>query len=125
MKKIILFIVSLLFGLLFINSGLNKLFHYLPVPDDLPENLVRVMAAFDEIGWLMPLVAVVEIIGGVLVITNRFRALGAIMLFPIIIGILLTHIFNTQSGIVLPVVFLAINGWMMIENRQKYRALFS
>lgn len=120
MKKKILFIVSLLFGLIYINSGLNKLFHYMPMPKDMPEDVLKVMGAFMEIGWLMPLIAVVEIIGGVLVITNRFRALGAIVLFPITVGVLLTHSINIPSGLPVAIVLVLINVWIIIENREKY-----
>lgn len=120
MKKKILFIVSLLFGLLFINSGLNKFFNYMPMPKDLPEHMVKVMTALMDIGWLMPLVAVAEIIGGALFITNKYRALGAIVIFPVLIGILLTHIFIEPSGLPIALVILGIEIWVMIENREKY-----
>lgn len=120
MKNKILFTVSLLFGLMFVNSGLNKLFQYIPIPKDLPESMLKLMNAFTEIGWLMPLIAIAEIIGGVLFITNRFRALGAIIIFPIMIGIFLTHLLSIQSGIPMVAVLLAINLWVIIENREKY-----
>jgi putative oxidoreductase len=96
MKKKILFGVSILFGLIFINSGLNKFFNYMPMPKDMPENMMKVMTAFMEISWLMPLIAVAEITGGLLFITNKYRALGAILIFPVMIGILLTH--NSTIG---------------------------
>ena len=120
MKKKILFVVSLLFGLMFINSGLNKFFNYMPVPKDLPENLIKIMTAFMEISWLMPLIAVAEIVGGLLFITNKYRALGAIIIFPVMIGIVLTHIINAPSGLPLALVLFAINLWVIIENREKY-----
>jgi len=120
MKKKILFGVSLLFGLMFINSGLNKFFNYMPMPKDMPENVMKLMNAFMEIGWLLPLVAVAEIVGGVLFITNKYRALGAIIIFPIMIGILLTHLTAAPSGLPLAIVLLAINLWVIIENREKY-----
>jgi uncharacterized membrane protein YphA (DoxX/SURF4 family) len=120
MKKKILFVVSLLFGLMFINAGLNKFFNYMPVPKDLPENLVKVMTAYMQIGWLMPLIAVAEIVGGALFISNRFRALGAIIILPVMIGIVLTHILHAPSGLPLALVLFAINIWVIIENRQKY-----
>jgi len=120
MKKKILFGVSLLFGLLFINSGLNKFFNYMPMPKDMPENVMKIMNAFMEIGWLMPLVAVAEIVGGVLFITNKYRALGAIIIFPVMIGILLTHIVNIPSGLPMALILLAINLWVIVENREKY-----
>ena len=120
MKKKILFVVSLLFGLIFINSGLNKFFNYMPMPDDLPENMLKMMTAFMQIGWLMPLVAVAEIAGGILFITNKFRALGAIIIFPILIGILLTHITVAPSGLPMVIILLSIEIWVIIENREKY-----
>ena len=120
MKKKILFVVSLLFGLMFINSGLNKFFNYIPVPKDLPEGLIKLMGAFMEIKWWLPLIAVAEIIGGILVIIPKYRALGAIIIFPVMIGILLTHIINAPSGFILAIVLFAINLWIIIENREKY-----
>ena len=120
MKKKILLGVSILFGLMFINSGLNKFFNYMPMPKDMPENLIKVMTALMEIGWLMPLIAVAEIVGGLLFITNKYRALGAIIIFPIMIGILLTHILIAPSGLPLALVLLAIEIWVIIENREKY-----
>ena len=120
MKKKILLGVSIIFGLMFINSGLNKFFNYMPMPKEMPENIIKVMAAFMEIGWLMPLIAVAEIVGGLLFITNKYRALGAVIIFPIMIGILLTHIINAPSGLPLALVLLAIEIWVIIENREKY-----
>ena len=120
MKNKILFGVSILFGLMFINSGLNKFFNYMPMPKDMPEKMMKVMGAFMEIGWLFPLIAIAEIIGGVLFITNKFRALGAIILFPVLVGILLTHIFIEPSGLPLAIVLLVIELWVIIENREKY-----
>lgn len=120
MKKKILFVVSLLFGLLFIHGGLNKFFNYVPVPEDMPQELVQFMAALMSTKWLIPLIATFEIIGGVLFITNRFRALGAIVIFPIMVGILLTHIVNAPSGLPIALVLMAINLWVIYENRAKY-----
>jgi uncharacterized membrane protein YphA (DoxX/SURF4 family) len=120
MKKKILLVVSILFGLMFINSGLNKFFNYMPMPKDIPVNMLKVMMAFMEIGWLMPLVAVAEITGGLLFIFNKSRPLGAIILFPVIIGILVNHITTAPSGLPLALVLLAIEIWVIIENREKY-----
>lgn len=120
MKKKILFVVSLLFGLVFINAGLNKFFNYMPVPEDLPEEVIKMSAAMMEIGWLMPLIAVAEIIGGALFVTKKYRALGAIIIFPVMVGILLTHFIVAPSGLPLALVLVAVLIWVMIENREKY-----
>jgi uncharacterized membrane protein YphA (DoxX/SURF4 family) len=119
MKKIIRFIVSLLAGLMFINAGLNKLFHYIPVPEDLPDRLIAMNAAMADIGWLLPLVGVAEITGGILFISNRFRALGAIILLPVMVGILIIHITAAPSGLPIAVAIMLILLWGMAENRER------
>ncbi len=120
MKQKILFIACLLFALMYINAGLNKFFNYMPMPTDMPESMKSVMAAFMQIKWLMPLVGVVEVIGGILLISPQFRALGAIIVLPISIGILLTNIINAPSGLPIAVVLFTINLWAIIENKEKY-----
>ena len=49
MKKKILFVLSLLFGLMFINAGLNKFLNYMPPPEDMPEALMNDFQAIMEI----------------------------------------------------------------------------
>jgi len=120
MKQKIIFVLSLLTGLLMINAGLNKFLNYIPVPEDLPENMKRVNDAFMEIGWLLPLVGAVEILGGILFIIPKTRALGALVILPIMVGILLTHIIIMPSGLAMAIVLMAINLWVIHENREKY-----
>ena len=120
MKQKIIFVVSLLFGLMFINAGLNKFFHYMPMPDKLPEKMVKLFGAIMEFGWLMPLLGFVEILGGILFIIPKTRALGAIVIFPVMIGIVLTNIFSEPSGLPIALVLFAINLWVIFENREKY-----
>jgi uncharacterized membrane protein YphA (DoxX/SURF4 family) len=120
MKNKILFVVCLLFGLMFINAGLNKFFNYMPVPDDMPESLQRVMGAFMEIKWLMPLIGFAEVLGGVLIIIPKVRALGAIVIFPVLIGIVLTNIIFVPSGLPIALILFAIDLWVIVENREEY-----
>ena len=124
-KSKILFVVSLLFGLFFINAGLNKFFNYMPMPKDIPEKMMKAFAAFMEIGWLMPLVGIAEIIGGLLIIIPRTRALGALVVFPVMVGIFLTNIVQDKSGLPIALAFGAILAWIMYENRAKYFPLIS
>ncbi len=125
MKAKILFVLCLLAGLLFINAGLDKFFHYMPMPKDMPEKMIKAGMAFAAIGWLMPLVGSIEIIGGLLLVLPRTRALGAIVILPVLTGILLANISIAPSN--LPIVFalIAIVVWVIIENRAKYLPLIS
>ena len=120
MKQKILFVLCLLFGLMFINAGLNKFFNYMPVPEDMPEDSMQMFTAMMQIGWLMPLIAVAEIIGGILFILPKVRALGAVILAPIMTGIMLTHFTIAPEGLTIVLPLLAIYLWVIYENRNKY-----
>ncbi len=122
MKNKIVNVLCILMGLLFINGGLNKIFKYIPIPDDLPENLRILNEALESIVWLMPLVAVVELAGGILFAIPKTRALGAIVLFPVMTGILLIHIFDAPEGLPMAIILMAINLWIIFENRERYMA---
>ena len=120
MKNKILFIVCLLFGLMFINAGLNKFFNYMPPPQDMPEETLKMFMAFVQISWLMPLIGVAEIIGGVLIVFKRTRALGAIIILPVMVGIILTHVTIAPEGLPIALILFAILVWVTVENREKY-----
>ncbi|SNT10262.1 DoxX-like family protein [Ekhidna lutea] len=124
MKNKILFILCMLSGLMFINAGLNKFFNYLPVPEDLPEEAMNMFMAMMEITWLMPLIATFEIVGGALFIIPRFRALGAIILTPIMFGIIAHHL-TLGFGLPIPLVMAVILVWVIIENRDKYLSMIT
>lgn len=120
MKNKILFALSLLFGLVLINGGLNKFLNYMPVPDNLPEALVKDNNAIMEISWLLPLIGFAEVLGGLLIIFPKTRALGAIVVFPVMVGVLLTHVFVEPSGLPVALVIWAVLLWIIYENRKKY-----
>ena len=119
MKQKILFIVCLLFGLMFINAGLNKFFNYMPVPKDMPKNAMAMFGALMQIKWLLPLIGIAEIAGGILIIIPRYRALGAVIIFPVMIGIMCANI-SLSSGLPMTFVLFAILVWVIVENRAKY-----
>ncbi|OBW43181.1 DoxX [Chryseobacterium sp. MOF25P] len=122
--KIIKLIISILFGLMFINAGLNKFLNYMPMEKPTPEQM-ELFAAFDKIFWLLPLVGAVEILGGLLFIFPKTRALGAIVILPVMVGIVIHNFMMDKSpmGMSIAGVLFLINLWMIIDNKEKYRAL--
>ena len=93
------------------------------MPKDLPANLMKVMGAFMQIGWLIPLAGVAEIIGGLLIIIPRTRALGALIIFPVMVGIILTNTVTDKTGLPLTIILSVILAWIMIDNKDKYLQL--
>lgn len=125
MKNKILSVLCILAGLMFVNAGLDKFFHYMPMPKDMPESMIKAGMAFMEIGWLLPLVGAIELIGGLLLIIKRTRPLGAIVILPVLTGIVISNMVTSPSGLTVALPLLAIVLWVIISNREKYLPMIS
>ncbi|WP_447635546.1 MauE/DoxX family redox-associated membrane protein [Flavobacterium microcysteis] len=122
--KIIKTILCVLFGLMFINAGLDKFFHYMPMPETTPEQL-KLYEAITTLVWLLPLVATIELLGGLLFIFPKTRALGAIVILPVTVGIILHNAVFMPSGLSIAGVLFLINIWMIADNWDKYKPMFT
>lgn len=120
MQKKVLHVLSIIFGLLLINGGLDKFYHYMPIPPDLPDPLVKDTTAIMEIVWLLPLIGMAEMVGGLLILFSKTRALGALIVFPVMVGVLLTHIFVAPSGLPIALVIWGILLLIIWENRNRF-----
>tara|TARA_R100000278_G_scaffold97934_1_gene74962 strand:- start:312 stop:644 length:333 start_codon:yes stop_codon:yes gene_type:complete len=105
-----------------VNSGLNKFFNYMPMPE-MSEEMMQIMGGFMTIKWILPLVAIVEIIGGILIAIPKTRALGAIVILPVMVGIFVHHLVLDMSTIGIVLVLLAINIWAIVDNWNKYKPM--
>jgi putative oxidoreductase len=123
--KIVKFIICLLFGLMFINAGLNKFLNYMPMPkmDDVH---MKIMGAFMTVSWLMPLIGTIEVIGGILFIIPKFRALGALVILPVATGVLVHNItYEAAVGVAIALVLFLINLWIIADNWKRYTPMIS
>lgn len=103
--------------------GANKLINFLPMPENMSPEQLKMMEAFGTITWLMPLVGIVEILGGILVAIPKTRALGAIIILPVIIGILVHDFTYEPSAVPIALFFALIDFWVIFENKDKYAQL--
>ncbi len=122
MKKVQL-IIRILFGLMLVLFGLNKFLQFMPMPP-LPEEAGEFMGALVKSGYLMTIVAVVEVVVGILLLVNKFQALALIVIFPILLNAFLFHLFLDIAGIGGAFVALAMNVFLFFNNKESYTALF-
>jgi putative oxidoreductase len=120
--KIFKYVICILFGAMFINAGLNKFVMYMPAPE-LEGELLKVSEAMASIKWLLPLVGVIEVLGGLLFIIPRTRALGAIMILPVMVGVLLQNAIYSPSTLSIAGVLFLINLYILFDERRKYKPM--
>lgn len=123
--KIVKFIICLLFGLMFINAGLNKFLNYMPMPK-MDDAHMKIMGALMTVSWLIPLIGTIEVIGGILFIIPKFRALGALVILPVATGVLVHNItYEATLGITIALVLFVINLWIIADNWRKYTPMIT
>ena len=117
-------IISVILGLTLIIFGLNKFFNFMPVME-LSAPGLEFMGAFVKVGYGMTIVAIIEIGTGILIATNKFRALALVILFPIMLNALLFHMFLDPENILPAVLVVGMNLFLMYASKEKYAPLFN
>ena len=115
-------IIRILFGLILVIFGSNKFLHFMPMPP-MPEAAGAFMGALVDSGYLMTLVALVEIVAGVSILINKYKTLALVILLPVILNAFLFHLFLDLSGIAGSAVALMMSLFLMYANKESYRSL--
>ena len=113
----------LLLGIILLVFGLNKFFHFLPMPpmEGAPADF---MGALGKTGYMFPLIALTEIVAGALLIINKWKGLALIFTAIISVNIVLFHLALAPAGIALAAVVAILNILLMYANWKKFKTLF-
>ncbi|MCI0540892.1 MAG: DoxX family membrane protein, partial [Verrucomicrobiales bacterium] len=96
--KIATVIVRVLLGLMFAVFGSNIFFHFIPMPPPQPSLATDFSKALMESHY-MYVVGFLQVAGGLLLLIGRYVPLGLTLLGPVIVNILLFHIFLERTGL--------------------------
>jgi len=121
--KILTLIARLLLGLIFVVLGLNGFLNFLsmgPMPTGLAGQFIGALI-LSHYFWL---VAGLQVAGGALLLVNRFAPLGLVLLGPVIVNIILYHLFLNPSGVGLAIVVTVL--WLIVfyAHRQYFSGIF-
>jgi putative oxidoreductase len=121
--RIVIWIARLLLGLIFVVFGLNGFLNFLsmgPMPAGLAGQFIGALF-LSHYFWV---VAALQIVGGVLLLLNRFVPLALVLLGPIIVNILLYHLFLNPAGIALAIVVTILWFIVFYGHRQHFSGIF-
>lgn len=109
--KIAALIARILLGLVFVVFGLNGIHPFIPM-GPMPGG-----AAGQFIGAMMQthyslIVAVIQVVGGILVLANFYLTLGLVLLGPVIVNIFLFHALMEPKG--LPIAVVVVVLWLVL-----------
>ena len=122
--KYAIIIVRVLLGLMFVVFGSNGFFHFLgPNPVILGDAGAFVGALINS-GYIY-VVAGLQVVGGLLLLFGgRFVPLGLTLLGPVIVNIMLFHIFLAPEGMLMGCVISLLALFLLWVYRFKFPAIF-
>jgi hypothetical protein len=94
----------------------------MPMPP-MPETAGEFMGALVKSGYLMVVVALVEIATGVLLLINKYQSLALIIVFPVILNAFLFHLFLDTQGIGGAAFAMAMNIFLFFANKESYKSI--
>ena len=121
--KIVTLIARLLLGLIFVVLGLNGFLNFLsmgPMPSGLAGQFIGALA-LSHYFWV---VAGLQVVGGALLLVNRFVPLALVLLGPVIVNILLYHFLLNMSGVALAIVVGILWFIVFYGQRQYFSGIF-
>jgi putative oxidoreductase len=120
--KILVLISRLLLGLVFVVFGLNGFLHFIPA--ELPPGLAgQFVLALMQSHYVL-FVSAIQVISGLLLLVNRYVPLALALLGPVIVNILLFHIFLLPQGLVIAVVVAILWFILFFRYREYFAGIF-
>jgi uncharacterized membrane protein YphA (DoxX/SURF4 family) len=119
--KIATIIVRVLLGLLFVVFGSNAFLHFLPMPP-MSGPSGEFIGAMYATGYLK-VVAALQVAGGALLLLGRFVPLGLTLLGPVIVNIVLFHVFMDRSGLAMALVVSVLALFLLWRYRGNFAGL--
>ncbi len=114
--KIVALIARLLLGLVFFVAGLNGFLNFLHGP--LPAGIAgQFLGALMQSHYVLVPFAV-QLLGGVLLLVNRYVPLALMILGPVIVNILCFHLFMLLTG--LPLALFVTILWAILAYRHRH-----
>ncbi len=113
-------IARVLMGLAFFVFGLNGFLHFIPQPKTMPQGAGAFFGALMNTGYMIPLIFATQTIVGALLLLNRFVPLALALLAPVIVNIVLFHVFLAPSGLPMAIVALALEIYLAWSYREAY-----
>jgi len=120
--KIAVIIARVLMGLIFVFFGLNGFLQFLkaPMPSGLAGEFLTVLFQSHYVLFI----CVVQIVGGLLLLVNRYVPLALTLLGPVVVNIILYHLLLNPTAAQLAVVVTICWFFLFYRYRQNFSGLF-
>ena len=107
-------------GVIFLVFGLNGFLHFIPLPP--PSGVAGQFMGALYVSHYLTLIFGLQVVGGVLLLVNRFVPLALAILAPVIVNILCFHALMAPSGLPLALIVAVLWALTFVGVRQAFSA---
>ncbi|ARB76943.1 MULTISPECIES: DoxX family membrane protein [Staphylococcus] len=115
--------IRIIFGILIIGSGLAMLFGLIPTDMYQSQPANHFMQAMYDTGYFYPFLAIVKIVCGLCIVTNRYSYVALIIFMPVAINMVMFHLFLAPAEGLPAYLILAMNVYLMVHRLPVYRLI--
>lgn len=119
--KVVTIIARVLLGLLFVVFGSNGFLHFIKMPPMTGPSGDFITSMYVT-GYLQ-VIAGFQVVGGALLLLGRYVPLGLTLLGPVIVNIVLFHIFMDRSGLGMAIGISLISIFLVWQYRSAFAGL--
>jgi len=113
LKTKITLAARIILGLIFfVLGGLNGLFQFIPMPEPSPEGMAY-LGSLMKTGYFFPLLKATELAAGAFLLSGFFVPLALILLAPIVVNIILYHLYLDPQGLPLAVIIVVLEVFLI------------
>ncbi len=111
MKAKIDMVAQALLGLVFFVFGLNGFLEFLPMPE-MGDQSGAYMGGLAAASYFFPVLKIVETVSGLLLLLRLFSPLALVLLAPVVVQILLFHLFLDPAGLPMAIVITLLEAYL-------------
>lgn len=111
-------------GIILLVFGLDYFLHFIPYQPNHTGRVAAFKAALLGVGYFYPMIKLIQIIGGISLLVNRYAPFFAVVLFPISVNVLLYHTILVPSGWLMGVFLIVPNLFLGYAYRKYYSGMF-
>jgi len=114
-----------LLGFLYLVFGFDYFFHFIPYQPLHTGRPGALVAGLKGTGYIYPMMKIIQILGGLSLLLNKYAPFSAVVLFPISLNVLLFHTILVPSGWLMGVILFVPNIFLGWAYRKYYQGLFT
>ena len=122
MENRIYSVIRYLFGVAMTFFGISNLFQLLP-PHEFPGEAGKLMLAFTDSGYILQAVGLIQILLGMALLLNRFIPLALLLFAPVVVNVLLFHLFLDVSSILMAMPIIGITVFLFNHHKSHFSSL--